>query len=381
MPELKFTEAQEMLRKAVREFVEKEIVPIAKQIDAENECPVDVFKKMGTLGFTGVFVPQEYGGAGMGLTERAIILEEIGRHAAGFAMTLMTHQLGVEAILSFGTEEQKRKYLPDLASGRKIGGLAVTEPSGGSDVGGQQTTAELRDGRWVLNGRKCFITNSALADVTVLTARTGEDAKGRPAFSAFIVEAGTPGFAPGREEDKFGLRGSGTGDLVLNDCVVGEEALLGGQGNGTKIALGTISKMGRTGMSAISVGILRGCLEEGVKFAKERILYGKPIAKLQAIQLEIAQNRIDYEAARLLTYQAIGLKESGANCDAEIAAAKYFATEAAVRAAKRTMDLMGGYGVVNDYPVGRYLRDALAAIPSGGTSHVMQLVVAGQTLA
>lgn len=381
MPELKFTEAQEMLRKAVREFVEKEILPIAKQIDEANECPVDVFKKMGALGFTGVFVPQEYGGAGMGLTERAIILEEISRHAAGFAMTLMTHQLGVEAILSFGTEEQKRKYLPDLAAGRKIGGLALTEPSGGSDVGGQQTTAEFKEGRWVLNGRKCFITNSSIADVSVITARTGEDSKGRPAFSAFIVEAGTPGFAPGREEDKFGLRGSGTGDLILNDCAVGEEALLGGQGNGNKIALGTISKMGRTGMSAISVGILRGCLEEGVKFAKERILYGKPIAKLQAIQFEIAQNRIDYEAARLLTYQAIGLKESGANCDAEIAAAKYFSTEAAVRAAKRTMDLMGGYGVVNDYPVGRYLRDAMAAIPSGGTSHVMQLVIAGQTLA
>lgn len=381
MPELKFTDQQEMLRKAVREFVEKEIAPIAQRIDVNNECPVDILKKIGNLGFAGVFVPQQYGGAGMGLTERAIILEEISRHAAGFAMTLMTHQLGVEAILNYGTEEQKGKYLPDLASGRKIGGLAVTEPSGGSDVGGQQTTAELKDGQWVINGRKCFITNSSLADVTVVSTRTGEDAKGRPAFSTFIVEKGTPGFAAGREEDKFGLRGSGTGDLLLNDCRVDEGALLGGLGNGTKIALGTISKMGRTGMSAISVGILRGCLEEGVKFAKERMLYGKPIAKLQAIQFEIAQNRVDYEAARLLTYHAIGLKESGANCDAEIAVAKYFSTEAAVRSAKRTMDIMGGYGVINQYPVGRYLRDAMATIPSGGTSHVMQLVIAGQTLA
>lgn len=379
--ELKFTEAQEMLRKAVREFVDKEIAPIAQRIDVENDCPMDIFKKMGALGFTGVFVPQEYGGAGMGLTERAIILEEISRHAAGFAMTLMTHQLGVEAILTYGTEEQKRKYLPDLAVGRKISGLALTEPSGGSDVGGQQTTAEFKDDRWVLNGRKCFITNSSSAEVSVISARTGEDAKGRPAFSTFIIESGTPGFASGREENKFGLRGSGTGDLLLKDCSVGEEALLGRQGDGSKIALGTISKMGRTGMSAISVGILRGCLEEGVKFAKERILYGKPIAKLQAIQLEIAQNRVDYEAARLLTYHAIGMKESGTNCDAEIAAAKYYSTEAAVRSAKRTMDLMGGYGVVNEYPVGRYLRDAMAAIPSGGTSHVMQLVIAGQTLA
>ncbi len=381
MPEFTFSPAQEMLRKAVREFVEKEIEPIAHKIDAENSCPMDVFRKMGALGFAGVIVPKEYGGAGLGLTERAIILEETARHAAGFAMTLMTHQLGIEVLLSYGSEEQKRKYLPELASGKKLGGLAVTEPSGGSDVGGQQSTGELKDGKWVLNGRKCFITNSSEADVCVVTVRTGEDAKGRPSFSAFIIEKGTPGFAPGREEDKFGLRGSGTGDLSLNNCQAGEDAVLGGVGNGTKMALAAISKVGRTGMSAISVGILRGCLEEGVRFAKERVLYGKPIAKLQAIQLEIARNRVDYEAARLLTYYAIGLKDAGGSCDAEIATAKYFSTEAAVRAAKRTMDLMGGYGVVNDYPVGRYLRDALATIPSGGTSHVMQLVIAGQTLA
>lgn len=381
MPEFKFTEQQELLRKAVREFIEIEIEPVAHHIDKENDCPVETFKKMGNLGLPGVFVPKQYGGSGLGLTERAIILEELGRHAAGFAMTLMTHQLGIEAILSYGTEEQKQKYLPDLASGKKIGGLAVSEPSGGSDLGGQLTTGELQDGRWVLNGRKCFITNSALAEICVVTARTGEDAKGRPAFSAFIIEQGTPGLVAGREEDKFGLRGSGTGDLLLNDCQVGEEALLGGQGNGTKLALNTISKVGRTGMAAISVGILRGCLEEGVKFARERVLYGKPIANLQAIQLEIAQNRIDYEAARLLTYYAVGLKDAGASCDAEIATAKYYATEAAVRTAKRTMDIMGGYGVINEYPVGRYLRDALATIPSGGTSHVMQLIIAGRTLA
>lgn len=380
MPELKFTPQQEMLRKAVREFVEKEVRPVAGRIDAENRFPTELFRKMGQLGFAGVFVPQALGGAGLGQTERAIILEEVARHAAGFAMSLMTHHLGVEAILSYGTDEQKAKYLPDLAAGRKISGLAVTEPSGGSDVAGQKATAVRENGGWVINGRKCFITNSSNADVNVVTARTGEDAKGRPAFTAFIVESGAAGFSPGREEDKFGLRGSSTGDLLLNDCRVGESEVLGGEGNGMKLALSLFTKIGRTGMAAIGLGIMRACLEEGVKFAKERVLYGKPISKLQAIQFEIAQIRIEYEAARLLTYHAVGLKENGAGAEAEIAAAKYYATEGAVRAAKRTMDLMGGYGVINEYPVGRYLRDALTTISCGGTSHIMQIIVAGQTL-
>jgi len=381
MAELTFTPQQELLRKAVREFAEKEVRPRAHRIDVESSFPADLFAKAAQLGFAGVFVPKEYGGAGLGLTERTIILEELGRHSAGFAMALMTHHLGVEAILSYGTEEQKKRYLPDLAAGRKISSLAVTEPSGGSDIMGQQAAAARRDGSWVLSGRKCFITNSSNAAVSVVTARTGEDAKGRPAFSAFIVESGAAGYSPGREEDKLGLRGSSTGDILLNECRLDEDALLGGEGNGTKIALATISKIGRTGTAAIALGILRGCLEEGVRFAKERIIYGKPLAKLQAIQFEIAKNRIEYEAARLLVYQAAALKERGAGADAEVAAAKYFATEAAVRAAKRTADLMGGYGVINEYPVGRFLRDALTTISCAGTSHIMQVVVAGQTLA
>ncbi|NJD62849.1 MAG: acyl-CoA dehydrogenase, partial [Deltaproteobacteria bacterium] len=327
MPELKFTQQQEMLRKAVREFVEKEVKPVAHRIDAENHFPTEIFRKMGQLGFAGVFVPQKYGGAGLGLTERAIVLEELGRHAAGFAMALMTHHLGVEAILSFGTDEQKQKYLPDLATGKKVSGLAVTEPTGGSDVAGQKATAARDNGHWVINGRKCFITNSSNAEVNVVTARTGEDAKGRPAFSAFIVETGAEGFSPGREEDKLGLRGSSTGDLLLNNCRVGEASLLGGEGNGMKMALGLFTKIGRTGMAAIGLGIVRACLEEGVKFARERVLYGKPLSKLQAIQFEIAQTRIEYEAARLLTYHSIGLKEAGAGADAEIAAAKYYSCE------------------------------------------------------
>ncbi len=381
MGKLQFDKKQELLRKSAREFVEKEIAPIAADIDVQDRFPEEILRKMGRMGYNGIFVPAEYGGSGMGYTERAIVLEEVARYSAGFAMALMTHHLGVAAILDYGTEEQKKKYLPDLCSGKTIGGLAVTEPSGGSNLMGHQSTGEEVDSGWVLNGRKCFITNSHAADVSVVTVRTGEDAKGRPALTAFIVEKGTPGFGPGHKENKFGLRGSVMGDINMNDCRVSSDAVLGTVGKGAKIALSTIGGVGRPGMAAISVGILRACLEEGVKFAKERIIYGKPLAKLPTIQSIIAKNRIDYEAGRLLTYQATFIKDAGERSDTEAAVAKHFTTEAAVAAAKRTIDLMGGYGAVSEYPVGRYLRDAVTTIPSGGTSHIMEVIVAGSTLA
>jgi alkylation response protein AidB-like acyl-CoA dehydrogenase len=375
-----FTEDQVSLRKAIREFVEAEIAPKAAEWDENDVCPDDVLKKMGELGINGIFVPEQYGGAGLGHVERAICLEEISRHSGGLGIAMMTHHLGVYPILQYGTEEQKQRHLPDLCSGKKIGGLAVTEPGGGSDFSGQKTLGEKKDGGWVFNGRKCFITNSHNADVTVLTAKTGEDEKGRTKLSAFIVEKGTPGFAPGRKEHKLGLRGSVTGDLVLTDVKLPESALLGKEGGGAKIGMESIGEVGRAGMSAICVGLLRGCVEEAVKFANERIVYGKPIAKLQAIQIEVAKIRTNYEAARLLLYHAAGMKDAGHPCANEFATAKYFATEAAAEAAKRTMDLMGGYGVINEYPVGRFLRDALASIPSGGTSHIMQIIIAANTL-
>lgn len=377
---LKFTGQQELLRKVVREFAEKEIAPIADKLDAEDTCPADLLMQMGQLGFNGVFVPVQYGGAGLGYTERTIILEEIARYSAGLAMALMTHHLGVATILHYGGEEQRKKYLPDLCSGRKLAGLAVTEPSGGSDFMGQQSTGRLIDGEWVLKGRKCFITNSHNADVTVLTVRTGEDARGRAQLTAFLVDAGTKGFGSGRKERKFGLRGSYMGDLNLNDVQVGEDAVLGGVGEGARLGLAVIGEISRSGTAAIGLGILRACLEESIKFARERIIYGKPLARLTNIQFIIAQNRTDYEAGRLMTYHAVGMQDAGLPCVTEVAMAKFLVCEAAVNAAKRTIDLMGGYGVVNDYPVGRYLRDAVATIPASGTSHIMQVVIASGTL-
>jgi alkylation response protein AidB-like acyl-CoA dehydrogenase len=375
-----FSDEQEMMRKAVRDFVEKEVAPHASEWDAKDTCPVNVLRRMGGLGFLGTIVPAEYGGTGLGHTVRAIVLEEIARHSAGLAMAVMTHYLGVAPILNYGSEEQKRKFLPKLATGEYISGLATTEPSGGSDLANQQTTAELREGKWVINGKKCFITNFDIADVTVVVAKTGVNEKGRVELSAFLIEKGTKGFEAGHKEDKLGLRSSATGDLSLKDVEVEENALLGKRGDGMKIALSTIGEVGRPGMAAISLGIMRGCLEEGVRFAKERIIYGKPLTNVQAIQFMIAENRVDYETAKLLTYRATALKDEGKRCDTECAMAKLYSTEASVRTAQRTIEIMGGYGVVNQYPVGRYLRDAVATVPSGGTSQIMKIIIGNDTV-
>jgi alkylation response protein AidB-like acyl-CoA dehydrogenase len=376
---LKLSEQQEMMRKVVRDFVDKEIAPIARKIDEEDIFPLELFQKMASLGINGVFVPARYGGADLGYTEMTLIVEEIARHSAGFALALVTHYMGVYAIMNWGNEEQKQKYLPPICSGG-LSGLSLTEPGGGSDFAGQKSTGQLDDGEWVLNGRKCFITNSHCMRVNVLTVRTGEDAKGRPQISAFIVEGDTEGHTPGRKEKKAGLRGSFTGEIILNNIRLAQDNLLGKPGDGAKISLGTLGEVGRVGTATVALGILRGCLEESVKYAKERIIYGKPLSNLINIQLMIAQNRTDYEAARLLTYNASGLKDVGKPCVSEVSMAKYFATEAAFNAAKRTMDLMGAYGVITDYPVSRFLRDAAASIPACGTSHINQIVIAAGEL-
>ena len=375
-----FTEEQELLRSAFAEFAKEEIAPNAAKWDADNHTPLDIMPKLGELGVLGIFVPEEYGGVGLGHTERVMALEEIARYSAGLAMMVFTHQLGMAAILDYGTEEQKQKYLPDMCAGTAICGLAVTEPGGGSDVAGQKTAAELADGVWTINGRKCFITNSHCATAAVITCRTGEDDRGRGTFSTIIIEKGTEGFMPGREENKLGLRGSMTGELIMNNVKVPEENLVGEIGKGTPIAMKEIGEVGRASMAAIATGILRGCLEDAVKFANERIVYGKPIAKLQAIQFHVAEIRCDYEAARLMVYRAAALKDEGKPAATEFSMAKYFATDAACRDARKCIELMGGYGVVNEYDAGRYMRDALACISSGGTSEIQKVIIAGDTL-
>ncbi|HOY39254.1 MAG: acyl-CoA dehydrogenase family protein [Bacteroidales bacterium] len=371
-----FNEDQKMLQKVVRDFVEQEIAPYAAEWDDKDTCPVELFKKMGEMGMLGVFVPAQYGGAGLGLTERNIILEEVSRHSAGFGIAMMTHELAIAAIVNFGSEEQKLTYLSPLISGEKIGGLSVTEPGGGSDFGNQMATIEKTDTAYVINGRKCFITNSHNAEINVVTGTCGVNEKGRKLISAIIVPPGTPGWNAGRKEHKLGLRGSVTGDIICDNIVVPHNCIIGKDGDGSKIAMHTIGHFGRSGMSAIAVGVLRGCLEEGVKFAKERIIYGKPLSNLQSIQFIIAENKVDYDAAHAMLYNASAIYDRKQECVSDIAAVKLFSSEAAVRASKRTIDLMGGYGIINEYPVGRFLRDAMAIIPSGGTSHIMSVIIA-----
>ena len=377
--DFRFTEEQELLRSAFADFAKEEIAPYAAKWDEEDYVPMGIVPKLGEMGIMGVFVPEEYGGAGLGHVERCMALEEVARYSAGLAMMVFTHHLGVAAILDYGTEEQKQKWLPGMCDGSCVCGLAVTEPGGGSDVAGLKTEAVLDGDTWTINGRKCFITNSHCAGVTVVTCKSGEDEKGRAIMTTIAIEKGTEGFAPGREENKLGLKGSFTGELVMNDVKVPVENTVGEIGKGMPITMKELGEVGRASMSAIELGILRGCLEDAVKFAKERILYGKPISKLQAIQFKIADIRCDYEAARLMTYNAAAMKDAG-KVGAEFSMAKDFISEAAVRAARNLSEIMGGYGVVNEYAAGRYLRDAICCLPSCGTSEIPKMIIAGETL-
>ena len=374
-----FTEEQGLLKDAFAQVAKEESEPYAAAWDAEDHVPMEILPKLGEMGIMGVFVPEEYGGAGLGHIERCMALEEIARYSAGLAMMVFTHHLGVAAIVDYGTEEQKQKWLPGMCDGSCVCGLAVTEPGGGSDVAGLKTVAVLEDDTWTINGRKCFITNSHCAGVTVVTCRTGEDEKGRPLMSTIAIEAGTEGFKPGREENKLGLRGSYTGELIMDNVKVPAGNTVGAPGKGMPITMKELGEVGRASMAAIELGILRACLEDAVAFAKERLLYGKPISKLQAIQFQIAEIRCDYEASRLMLYNAAAMKDEG-TVGAEFSMAKYFISEAAVRSAKRLMEIMGGYGVVNEDPAGRYLRDAAGCIPSCGTSEIQKMIVAGETL-
>ncbi len=375
-----FTEEQKMIQQAFRDFAIENVAPNAAKWDEEDYVPVELMPLLGELGVLGCFVPEEYGGLGLGHVERVMAIEEMARYSAGLAMMIFTHHLCMGALLDFASEEQKMKYLPELCTGAKIGGLAVTEPGGGTDINGATTTAELVDGEWVINGRKCFITNNHCADYTIVTAKTGVDAKGRSQQSLLMIEKGTKGFQATREENKLGLRGSFTGDLVMANCKVPAENLVGKEGIGAKAALKEIGEIGRASMSAICVGIQRGLLEESVKFANERIIYGKPLNKLQAIQFHIADIRTNYEATRLLTYRAACLKDEGVATTPYNGMAKLLGTNAAVSSAQHAIELMGGYGVINEYPVGRFMREALASISSGGTNEVQKMIIFADTL-
>ena len=371
--DFKMTEREELLRKTIREYAEKEITPHMDAMEETGEFPVELLKSMGAMGILGVITPTEYGGTGMGHLARIIVLEELGRVCPAIPMSLQVHHMCTYALSMWGNEDQKKKYLPPLAKGDTLGVVAVTEPSGGSDVLGMQSTAKLEGDKYILNGRKCFITNSHVSDTWVIIARTGEGGKG---LSAFIVEKDFPGAKLGRKENKVGLRGANTGELAFQDCEVPKENLLGNEGEGMTIAIRDIVECGRPGMASVGLGILNAVLVEAVKFANSRVLFGKPITKLQAIQWYIAEIYSDLEIARLLAYRVGWMRDQDMRVDTAAVLAKQWICEAAARSARKAIEIHGSYGIMKEYPVQRLLRDALVTIPAGGTAEIGKLVLA-----
>jgi alkylation response protein AidB-like acyl-CoA dehydrogenase len=372
------SEREELLRKSVREFAESEISSKIEAMEKTGEFPIELMKPMAKLGITGIIAPREYGGVGLGYLARTIALEELSRVCAAISMGMQVHHMAIAALNDFGTDAQKQRYIPLLAKGETMGVVAVTEPSGGSDVVGMQATAEAKRDKWILNGRKCFITNSHTSDFWVVIAKTSEGAKG---LSAFIVEKDHPGAKTGRIEHKVGLRGSNTGELVFDNCEIPKENILGQEGGGLAVALKTVSESGRPGMAATALGIVGACLEEAAKFASERVLYGKPISSLQAIGFYLAEIYTELDICQLLCYRASWMKDQNMRCDTETAMAKSYTCDAAVRCASKAVEIHGSYGILQEYKVQRLLRDAVVTVPAGGTGQIGKVVLARAALA
>ena len=368
----KLGEREELLRKSTREFAESEITPRIEAMETSGKFPLDLLKPMAKLGITGLIAPTEYEGLGLGYLARTIVLEELSRVCAAVPMGMQVHHMAIAALTDFGTEAQKKKYIPPLSRGETMGCVAVTEPSGGSDDLGMQSTAELKGDKYILNGRKCWITNSHTSDYWIVIAKTGEGSKG---LSAFIVDKDAPGAKPGREEHKFGLRGANTGELVLDNCEIPKDNLLGQEGGGLGVALKTVSESGRTGMAAVALGILQACYEEAAKYASERVLYGKPIATLQAISFYVAEIYTQLDICRLLCYRASWMKDQNMRFDTESAMAKSYTCEAAAQCAKTAIEIFGANGIALEYKVQRLLRDAMVTISAGGTGEIGKVVV------
>ena len=372
MIDFTFTEEQEMFRKAAREFAETMVASKVPEMEETGKFSDDLVKALGEAEMMALTVPEEYGGLDLGYTVRMIAVEEISKVSVAVGMMLQVCALGIEPILKFGTEEQKKRYLPAMAKGERIGTTAVTEATGGSDPTGIRTSYKKEGSDYILNGRKCFITNSHIGDTITILAKDSENPK---AFSTFIMEKEMEGFKATREEHKVGMRGCNTGELALENCRVPAENLIGDEGKGMRVALAAIGDVGRGGMVGCALGLQTACLEASIKFAKERILYGKPISYLQTIQNKLADMKIDLEAGQLLAYRAASMQDKGMRSSNEFAVAKYFTTEAAQRAAKMAVDIHGGYGCMEEYPVTRYVRDSFVLGPSAGTSDIMKVIV------
>ncbi len=372
------TPEQEMVKKTAKDFADNEIMPGARERDRQEIFPWNIIRDMARLGFLGPTLPEKYGGMGLDYISEAIIFEEVGRADSSVRTTLSVQiSLTELPILQFGTEEQKQKYLPKLASGEWIGCFGLTEPQAGSDAANQQTRAVKDGNEWVLNGRKMWISNGGIASLAIVFAQTDPDLKHR-GIAAFLVETDTPGFSTQDIHHKLGLRSSNTAELILEDVRVPAENLLGEVGQGFKIAMYALDQ-GRYGVASGCVGIIQGCIDASVKYAQEREAFGRPIAGFQLVQELIADMVLDCEAARLLVYRAGHLKNKGVPNTRETSLAKWYASEAAVKAALNAIQIHGGYGYSDEYPVERYLRDAKVATLYEGTTQIQKLIIGRAT--
>jgi butyryl-CoA dehydrogenase len=382
--DFKLSREQEMLRKLFRDFAENEVKPIAAMVDEEEMFPEQTVKKMAELGMMGIYFPKEYGGSGADYLSYVMAVEELSKVCGTTGVILSAHtSLCCNPIFDYGTAEQKQKYLPKLCSGQWLGAFGLTEPSAGTDAQGVQTTAvKDENGNWVLNGSKIFITNAGFADVFIIIAITGTvEKRGRKQkeLSAFIVERTDPGFSVGKHEKKMGIRGSSTCELIMEDCVIPGDRMLGKQGKGFNEAMATLDG-GRIGIAAQALGIAEGAIQETIAYTKERVQFGKRISQQQNTQFQLADMHAHTEAAKLLVYSAAMKKQNHEPFSVDAAMAKLVAAETASDVTRRAVQLFGGYGYTRDYPVERMMRDAKITEIYEGTSEVQRMVISGAIL-
>lgn len=374
-----FSEEQELIAESARNFAEQYIRPHIMEWDETQHFPVDVLKKAGEMGFMGIFIPEEYGGSGLGYHEYIAIIEEISKVDPSIGLSVAAHNsLCTGHIFYFGNEEQKQKWLPKLASGEWIGAWGLTEHNTGSDAGGMNTTATKDGDYFILNGTKNFITHGKSGDVAVVIARTGKkgDAHG---MSAFVVERGTPGFTSGKKEDKLGMRASETAELIFDHCKVHKDNMLGAEGEGFVQSLKLLDG-GRISIGALSLGIAKGAYEAALKYAKEREQFGKPISSFQGISFKLSDMATEIQASELLVHKAASMKNNGEKVTTAGAMAKMYASEACVRIANEAVQIHGGYGYIKEYPVEKFYRDSKLCTIGEGTTEIQKLVIARNIL-
>lgn len=377
--DFELNEDQRMIADMIRDFGEKEITPFRGKWDDDQEFPLQVFKKLGELGLMGVLVPQEYGGSGFGYFEYITTIMEVTKLDPGIGLSLAAHNsLCTGHIMQFGNEEQKKRWLPKLATAEWIGAWGLTEPNTGSDAGNMKTTARKEGNEWVINGTKNWITHGKSGDVAVVIVRTGEvgDSHG---MTAFVVERGTPGFSGGKKEDKLGMRSSETAEMIFEDCRIPEENMLGEVGEGFVQSMKVLDG-GRISIAALSLGIAEGAYLEALQYAQERHQFNQPIFNFQGISFKLADMATKLEAAKLLTFRAADLKNKGKSVTKESAMAKYHASECAVECATEAVQIFGGYGYTKDYPVEKYYRDSKLCTIGEGTSEIQKLVISRSIL-